>query len=33
VISPAASRVVVRVIPADEERMIAKTVCCVLGLD
>ena len=32
VISAAASRVVVRVIPTGEERMIAKTVCCVLGL-
>lgn len=32
VISPASSRVAVRVIRTDEERMIAKTVCCVLGL-
>jgi acetate kinase len=32
VISAAASRVAVRVIRADEERMIAKTVCHVLGL-
>ncbi len=32
VISAAASRVVVRVIRTDEELMIAKTVCCVLGL-
>ena len=32
VISMAANRVVVRVIPTDEERMIAKTVCCVPGL-
>jgi acetate kinase len=32
VISAAASRVVVRVIRTDEERMIAKTVCRVLGL-
>lgn len=32
VISTAASRVTVRVIRTDEERMIAKTVCCVLGL-
>jgi len=32
VISAAASRVAVRVIRTDEERMIAKTVCCVLGL-
>jgi acetate kinase len=31
VISTAASRVTVRVIRTDEERMIAKTVCCVLG--
>ncbi len=31
-ISAAASRVVVRVIRTDEERMIAKTVCRVLGL-
>ncbi len=31
VISLAASRVAVRVIRTDEERMIAKTVCCVLG--
>jgi acetate kinase len=30
--STVASRVVVRVIPKDEERMIAKTVCCVPGL-
>ena len=33
VISAAASRVTVRVIRTDEERMIAKTVCCVLGLE
>ncbi|MGB7435259.1 MAG: acetate/propionate family kinase [Candidatus Acidiferrum sp.] len=33
VISAAASRVAVRVIRTDEERMIAKTVCCVLGFD
>ncbi len=32
VISAAASRVAVRVIRTDEERMIAKTVCSVLGL-
>ena len=32
VISVAASRVTVRVIPTDEERMIAETVCRVLGL-
>jgi acetate kinase len=32
VISPAAGWVTVRVIPTDEERMIAKTVCRVLGL-
>jgi hypothetical protein len=32
VISTASSRVAVRVIRTDEERMIAKTVCCVLGL-
>jgi acetate kinase len=32
VISPAAGRVAVRVIHTDEERMIAKTVCSVLGL-
>ena len=32
VISTAASRITVRVIRTDEERMIAKTVCCVLGL-
>ena len=32
VISAAASRVAVRVIPTDEEWMIAKTVCRVLGL-
>jgi acetate kinase len=32
VISAAASRVAVRVIHTDEERMIAKTVCRVLGL-
>jgi acetate kinase len=32
VISMAANRVVVRVIPTDEERMIAKTVCYVPGL-
>ena len=32
VISTAASRVAVRVIRTDEEYMIAKTVCCVLGL-
>jgi acetate kinase len=32
VISAAASRVAVRVMRTDEERMIAKTVCCVLGL-
>ena len=32
VISAAASRVAVRVIRTDEERMIAKTVCCVLGI-
>ncbi len=31
-ISSAASRVAVRVIPTDEERMIAETVCAVLGL-
>ena len=31
VISAAASRVTVRVIGTDEERMIAKTVCCILG--
>ncbi len=31
VISAAASRVTVRVIRTDEERMIAKTVCCILG--
>jgi len=33
VISAAASRVAVRVIRTDEEYMIAKTVCCVLGLE
>ena len=33
VITAAASRVVVRVIHTDEELMIAKTVCRVLGLD
>jgi acetate kinase len=33
VISAAASRVAVRVIRTDEERMIAKKVCCILGLD
>jgi acetate kinase len=33
VISTAASRVAVRVIRTDEERMIAKTVCRVLGFD
>ncbi len=33
VISAETSRVPVRVIPTDEERMIAKMVCCVLGLD
>jgi acetate kinase len=33
VISAAASRVAVRVIRTDEERMIAKTVCRVLGFD
>ena len=33
VISAAASRVAVRVIHTDEKHMIAKTVCCVLGLD
>ncbi|MGB8914320.1 MAG: acetate/propionate family kinase [Candidatus Sulfotelmatobacter sp.] len=33
VISAAASQVAVRVIRTDEERMIAKTVCCVLGID
>ena len=33
VISAAASRVAVRVIRTDEERMIAKTVCCVLDID
>jgi acetate kinase len=33
VISAAASRVAVRVIHTDEERMIAKTVCRVLGFD
>ncbi len=33
VISTASSRVVVRVIHTDEEQIIAKTVCCVLGLD
>jgi acetate kinase len=33
VISEAASRVAVRVIRTDEERMIAKQVCCILGLD
>ena len=32
VISAASSRVVVRVIPTDEEQVIAKTVCQVLGL-
>lgn len=32
VISPAANQVAVRVFRTDEERMIAKTVCCVLGL-
>ena len=32
VISTAASRVTVRIIPTDEELMIAKTVCQVLGL-
>ncbi|MFZ0314751.1 MAG: acetate kinase, partial [Candidatus Korobacteraceae bacterium] len=32
VISAAASRVSVRVVRTDEERMIAKTVCRVLGL-
>jgi len=32
VVSAATSRVAVRVIRTDEERMIAKTVCCVLGL-
>ena len=32
VISAATSRVAVRVIRTDEERMIAKTVCCVLGV-
>ncbi len=32
VISAAASRVAVRVIRTDEEHMIAKTVCQVLGL-
>jgi acetate kinase len=32
VISTAASRITVRVIRTDEERMIAKRVCCVLGL-
>ncbi|MGB9434937.1 MAG: acetate/propionate family kinase [Candidatus Acidiferrum sp.] len=32
VISAAASQVAVRVIRTDEERMIAKTVCCVLGI-
>jgi acetate kinase len=32
VISAAASRVTVRVIRTDEEHMIAKIVCCVLGL-
>jgi acetate kinase len=32
VISAAVSRVTVRVIRTDEERMIAKTVCRVLGL-
>jgi acetate kinase len=32
-ISAVASRVAVRVIRTDEERMIAKTVCCVLGID
>jgi acetate kinase len=31
-ISPATGRVAVRVIRMDEERMIARTVCCVLGL-
>jgi acetate kinase len=33
VISAAASRVTVRVIRTDEELMIAKKVCCILGLD
>ena len=33
VISAPSSRVAVRVIRTDEERMIAKTVCCVLGID
>ncbi len=33
VISAAASPVTVRVIRADEERMIAEMVCCVLGLN
>ena len=32
VISAPSSRVAVRVIRTDEERMIAETVCCVLGL-
>jgi acetate kinase len=32
VISAATSRVAVRIIRTDEQRMIAKTVCCVLGL-
>ena len=32
IVSVAGSRVAVRVIRTDEERMIAKTVCCVLGL-
>lgn len=31
-ISAAASRVAVRVIHTDEEHLIAKSVCCVLGL-
>jgi acetate kinase len=33
VISAETSGIPVRVIPTDEERMIAKMVCCVLGLD
>ena len=33
VISAETSRIPVPVIPTDEERMIAKMVCCVLGLD
>lgn len=33
VVSTSASRVIVRVIRTDEEQMIAKTVCRVLGID